>query len=231
MRKILPFIAVAGIATFALAACEKAEQAQPQEAAEQAPEVLSVPTLAQPVKPVKPAELVKAEEAAAAAEAAAPADAPVDAAATPVDPAIASLKASYDTAFAQYEEQNKAYSTAWKKYLVSVVTANMAGVKSTRPYMYFVPGGTDAGAETDRQNQLDNVGNVVARGVLPGNMLAFGGPDSAITSQLVLDAFAEVQAGSFKDVVVLFVGSQADGERVKQALASSGADVRTVEAK
>ena len=231
MRKILPLIAVAGIATFALGACDKAEQAQPQEAVEQAPQVLPAPTLSQPVKPVKPAELIKADEAAVAAEAAAPADAPADAAVAPADPAIAGVKASYDTALAQYEEQSKAYSSAWKKYLVSVVTANMEGVKSTRPYMYFVPGGTDDGAVADRQNQLDNVGNVVARGVLPGNMLAFGGPDSAITSQLVLDAFTDVQAASFKDVVVLFVGAPADGERVKQALATSGADVRAVEAK
>ena len=83
----------------------------------------------------------------------------------------------------------------------------------------------------DRQNQLDNVGNVVARGVLPGNMMAFGGPDSTITAQLVVDAFKEVQAGSFKDVVVLFIGAPADFESVKQALATSGADARFVEAK
>src|SRR5690606_31578129 len=73
---------------------------------------------------------------------------------------------------------------AWKKYLVSVVQANMQGVKSNRPFMYYVPSGDDDAAIADRQNQLDNVTSVVLRGVLPGNMLAFGGPDSAITAQL-----------------------------------------------
>jgi len=81
---------------------------------------------------------------------------------------------------------NPADKTAWKQYLVSVVTANMQGVKTNHPYMYFVPGGDDDAAKADRQNQLDNVKNVVARGVLPGNMMAFGGPDSKITSELLI---------------------------------------------
>lgn len=120
---------------------------------------------------------------------------------------------------------------AWKQYLVSVVTANMQGVKTNHPYMYFVPGGDDDAVKADRDNQLENVKTVVARGVLPGNMMAFGGPDSKITSQLIVDAFKDVGAGSFKDVVVLFIGDSADADTVKQALAASSADVRFVEAK
>jgi hypothetical protein len=121
--------------------------------------------------------------------------------------------------------------TAWKQYLVSVVTANMQGVKTNHPYMYFVPAGDDDATKSDRQNQLDNVKTVVARGVLPGNMMAFGGPDSKTTADLVVEAFKDAQAGSFKDVVVLFVGAPGDLDAVKQALASSAADVRFVEAK
>lgn len=120
---------------------------------------------------------------------------------------------------------------AWKKYLVGVVTANMQNVKSNHPYMYYVPGGADEANAADRANQLENVSTVVARGVLPGNMMAFGGPDSAITSQLIIDAFKDVQPGSFRDVVVLFIGAPADADKVKQALATSGADARFVEAK
>ena len=120
---------------------------------------------------------------------------------------------------------------AWKQYLVQVVTANMQGVKSNHPYMYFVPGGDDDAAKADRANQLVNVRNVVERGVLPGNMMAFGGPDSKITAQLIVDAFKDAQAGSFKDVVVLYIGEAADADGVKQALATSAADMRFVEAK
>ncbi|MGB0134374.1 hypothetical protein [Dokdonella sp.] len=119
----------------------------------------------------------------------------------------------------------------WKKYLAAVVMQNMQGVKSNRPYMYFVPGGTDGKAEVDRSNQLDNVSLAVARGVLPGNMLAFGGPESATTANLILDAFIDAGDGSFKDVTVLFVGSQADNERVKEALARTGATYKFAEMK
>jgi len=126
---------------------------------------------------------------------------------------------------------NPSDKTAWKQYLVSVVTANMQGVKTNHPYMYFVPAGDDDATKADRQNQLDNVKNVVARGVLPGNMMAFGGPDSKTTADLIVASFADAGAGSFKDVVVLFIGAAADLDRVKQALVSSGAEVRFVEAK
>ncbi|GAA0723048.1 hypothetical protein [Dokdonella soli] len=126
---------------------------------------------------------------------------------------------------------NPTDKNAWKQYLVGVVTANMQGVKSNHPYMYFVPGGDDDATKGERNNQLENVKNVVDRGVLPGNMMAFGGPDSKVTAQLIIDAFKDVQAGAFKDVAVLFIGATADADGVKQALATSGADVRFVEAK
>jgi hypothetical protein len=119
---------------------------------------------------------------------------------------------------------NATDKNAWKQYLVSVVTANMQGVRSNHPYMYFVPGGDDDTSKADRDNQLSNVKIVVSRGVLPGNMLAFGGPVSSVTAQLVVDAFKDAGAGTFKDVVVLFVGAPADAETVKTA-------VRFVEAK
>lgn len=122
-------------------------------------------------------------------------------------------------------------AAAWKKYLAAVVMQNMQGVKSNRPYMYFVPGGDDGKAQVDRINQLDNVSSVVARGVLPGNMMAFGGPDSAMTADLIVEAFADVGAGTFKDVTVLFIGVPADEARVKEALAPSAATYRFAEMK
>ncbi len=119
----------------------------------------------------------------------------------------------------------------WKKYLAAVVMQNMQGVKSNRPYMYFVPGGDTGKDIIDRSNQLDNVSVAVSRGVLPGNMLAFGGPDSAITANLIIDSFNDAGAGTFKDVTVLFVGAQADSDRVKEALTISGATYRFAEMK
>jgi hypothetical protein len=169
MRKILPIIAIACAAVFALSACDQGDKPK-QEAAEQKPVVLPAPT-------------------------------------------------------------NSTDQNAWKQYLVSVVNANMQGVKSNHPYMYYVPGGDDDASKSGRNNQLENVKTVVSRGVLPGNMMAFGGPDSKLTAQLITDAFKDASAGSFKDVVVLFIGASAESDAVKQALATSGADARFVEVK
>lgn len=119
---------------------------------------------------------------------------------------------------------------SWQKYMVSVVKQNLQTIKNN-PYMYFVPAGDSQDEQDARQRQLDNVSDVVARGVLPGNMLAFGGPDSKLTADLIQGAFKNANAGSFKDVVVLFIGAPADQDEVKTAIASSGAEFRFVEMK
>jgi hypothetical protein len=119
----------------------------------------------------------------------------------------------------------------WQKYLVSVVTRNMQGVKTSHPFMYYVPAGDTQAAQDARQSQLNNVSDTVARSVLPGNMLAFGGPDSKATADLIVDAFKGAKDGSFQNVVVLFAGAAADQDRVKDALAKSGAEYRFVEMK
>lgn len=121
-------------------------------------------------------------------------------------------------------------TSAWKKYLVAVVKQNMQGV-STSPYMYFVPSGDDDDTKAARKNQLDNVQSVIARTVLPGNMMAFGGPDSKITADFITDAFKEAKPGAFKGVVVLFIGSATDAERVKSVVTPSAAESRFVEMK
>ncbi|MGB4859876.1 MAG: hypothetical protein WBP11_11185 [Dokdonella sp.] len=117
-------------------------------------------------------------------------------------------------------------TAGWKKYLGEVVMKNMEGVKSNRPYMYYVPSGEDDKAMGDRANQLENVQGVVGRGVLPGNMMAFGGPDSATTADFVVKSFEVAAANSFKDVVVLVVTKPEDKARVSEALAPSGAIIR-----
>jgi hypothetical protein len=132
---------------------------------------------------------------------------------------------------------------AWKLYLVSVVKKNNEGIKNS-PYMYYLPATSSAtegaegngapviSADEDEYNrQLDNVTGVVGRGVLPGNMLAFGSPDSERMANLVVEAFTGLSPGSLKDVRVLFVGNAADSDRVKVAIEPSGATYVFHEAK
>jgi hypothetical protein len=117
---------------------------------------------------------------------------------------------------------------AWNAYLGQIVQNNMQGMKADRPYPYLVPAGDSEDDVARRGRQLSNVQDTVARGVLPGNMLVFAGPDSAKTADLVAEAFKDAKPGAFKDVIILFIGDQADQQRVEDVLKPTGATVRFV---
>ena len=119
-------------------------------------------------------------------------------------------------------------SKAWNAYLGQIVQKNMQGMTADRPYPYLVNAGDTEEDQGKRQRQLENVQDTVARGVLPGNMLVFAGPDSAKTADLIIAAFKDAKPGSFKDVIVLFIGDKGDQERVTTALQPTGATVRFV---
>ena len=71
----------------------------------------------------------------------------------------------------------------------------------------------------------------MARGVTSGNLIAFGSPSSVKIADLAVAAFAGVEADTFKGVRILFIGKAEDSERVKTAVAPSGAEYVFVEAK
>ncbi|TCV94122.1 hypothetical protein EC912_104320 [Luteibacter rhizovicinus] len=123
---------------------------------------------------------------------------------------------------------NATDTKAWSQYFGQIVRKNMQGMTADRPFPYFVPAGDDDAGKDGRARQLDNVKGTVARGVTPGNMLVFGGPESSKTAELMVDAFKDAQPGSFKNVIVLFIGEQADQQRVSDAVAPSGAIFRFV---
>lgn len=139
---------------------------------------------------------------------------------------------------------------AWQTYLTQVVEDNMGDI-TNNPYVYFVPdvsssavaavastaatdnsasvAGTTAGPGSDSSAAAalgrvqDQIDTVVAATVLPGNMIAAGGPNSATTAKVMETAFSQASPGSFKGVVVLFIGDKADEAAVKQAVDPSGA--------
>lgn len=111
----------------------------------------------------------------------------------------------------------------WKTYMTGVVKNNMGGVRS-RPFVYFVPAGDDDTAKEEAQRQLEGVQDVVLRGVLPGNMLAFGGPDPAKVATLVTEGFKDVRPNSMKGVKILVVAAAADEQRIRDVLAPGGGD-------
>ena len=117
---------------------------------------------------------------------------------------------------------NPTDKTAWKQYLVSVVTANMQGVKTNHPYMYFVPGGDDDAAksrspEPARQRQERRRARRAA-----GQHDGVRRPGLEDDGDLIVTRSRTRRPASFKDVIVLFIGAPGDVDAVKQALASSG---------
>lgn len=113
----------------------------------------------------------------------------------------------------------------WQAYLIQIIRDHMQGIQNT-PYVYFVPAGDDPETQAARGRVQDTINGVVATTVLPGNMIAAGGPDSGKTADVLITAFKNAQPGSFKGVAVLFMGNAADRARVQAAVAPSGADFR-----
>lgn len=118
----------------------------------------------------------------------------------------------------------------WKAYLGGTVKQNMEGIRQ-RPFMYFVPAISDEETQRQYDAQLTNIQDTLARGILPGNLIAFGSPDSAKLADLVVDAFSLAASGSLKGVRVLFIGEPADQQRVREAVAPSEAEFVFVQAK
>ncbi|HUA79416.1 MAG TPA: hypothetical protein VL997_03515 [Dyella sp.] len=118
---------------------------------------------------------------------------------------------------------------AWGAYLGQIVQKNMQGMSAPQPYAYMIPAGDSDDAKDARDRQLSNVQDIVARGVLPGNLIAFGGPDSGKTADLVTTAFKDAKPGSLKGVIIIVIGDKADEQRVEDVLKPTDDVTRYVE--
>ncbi len=119
---------------------------------------------------------------------------------------------------------------AWGEYLTEVVRRNLGGVANS-PYLYYLPAESTPGFEGEYDRLLDKSKVDIARGILAGNMLAFGSPASSKMADLIIASFADVDPGSMEGVRVLFIGDAADNQRVQEALAPSGVSYVFVEAR
>ena len=123
---------------------------------------------------------------------------------------------------------------AWKAYLGQVVGMHMDGV-TDRVFPYYLPANstvpTAEGENSQYDRQLEQVTNVIARTVLPGNMLAFGSPDSAKMADLIVASFTGAKPDALKGSQVLFIGKSEDNARVKAVTEAAGAKYVFVEAR
>jgi len=120
--------------------------------------------------------------------------------------------------------------TAWGNYLTDVVRRNLGNTVNS-PYLYYLPSEDSADFEGEYERLREKAEADMLRGILEGNMLAFGSPASARMADLIVDAFSDVQPASMPGVRVLFIGKAEDSERVRAAVAPTGAEYIFVEAK
>jgi len=121
----------------------------------------------------------------------------------------------------------------WKPYLQQVISQHMEGV-TDRVYPYYLPANNmvvEGDGRTPFDRQSENVTSVISRTVLPGNMLAFGSPDSAKMADLILSAFSGAKPDALKGSQVLFIGKPEDSARVQAPIEAAGAKYIFVEAK
>jgi hypothetical protein len=111
----------------------------------------------------------------------------------------------------------------WKPYLQQVISQHMEGV-TDRVFPYYLPANStvvqaDGRSMYDRQSE--QVTAVISRTVLPGNMLAFGSPDSAKMADLILSAFSGAKPDALRGSQELFIGNAEDSARVQAPIESS----------
>ena len=121
-------------------------------------------------------------------------------------------------------------ANAWRAYLQDVVPRYM-GNTSNPPYVYFLPGQSTPDFDDVYTRLAVKAKEDVGRGIVSGNLLAYGSPASAKMADMVIAAFKDVPAGSMKGVKVLFIGKAEDNDRVKAAVEPAGVDYTFVEAK
>lgn len=218
MRKFLFIAAVALLGTLGLSACNNDQSQAPT-----GPAKATRPTTADVDAAVKACQAKHPHAAAPASAGTAASSASTAAAsATSAEP---SRQSSDDSSDDNPCERATISASVWQAYMQQIVTDNMGDITS-QPYAYFVPSSKypeSQGAISRVQDQIDDM---VTATVLPGNLVAVGGPDSATTAQVLENAFKSAAAGSFKGVTVLFIGDKADEAAVKAAIAPSGATLK-----
>lgn len=97
----------------------------------------------------------------------------------------------------------------WKKYLQEVAIQNMGNITNS-PFLYYLSPETDPDFQAKYERQTESATQAVARGVQPGNMLAFGSSASGKMADMIQVVFKDVSPDSMKGVRVVFIGQSAD---------------------
>ncbi|MDH5835620.1 hypothetical protein [Luteimonas kalidii] len=119
---------------------------------------------------------------------------------------------------------------AWQTYLSDQVPRHMEGI-TAQPYVYRVPANENPNDPEEYNRLLDKAKMDVARGIVKGNILTYAGLNPTKTADLMVAAFGEVTPNTMKGVRVVYIGDQANNDRVRAAVEPAGVEYVFVDAK
>ena len=121
----------------------------------------------------------------------------------------------------------------WKPYVADKIGRHM-DVVTDRVISYYLPADNST-VEADGRTKYDRLSEgvtaAISRTVLPGNLLAFGSPDSKRMADMIESAFSGAKPDALKGSHVLFVGKAEDSARIQPLVEASGAKYIFEEAK
>jgi len=117
--------------------------------------------------------------------------------------------------------------TTWGNYLAAQGKIHAKDI-GMRPYIYVIPGGDSAAANTRRQEETDSIRQAIGPILIPGALLILGGPNGQQTSAFVTHLAKPLKADALKDRTILVVGDASQESAIQSALKPTGATVRFV---
>jgi hypothetical protein len=114
---------------------------------------------------------------------------------------------------------------AWRTFMGQAIL-DVTHDKTLHPYSFVVPAGDTADATTRRRHEAMTIHAMLGRTAVPGNMIAFTGPDSTKVAEVVASAFQKLPAHTAQGLTVLFVGTPAVARTVESAVSAAGAQLR-----
>ncbi|MDQ3206833.1 MAG: hypothetical protein M3Q40_10115 [Pseudomonadota bacterium] len=115
----------------------------------------------------------------------------------------------------------------WGLYLTDAVRRNIGN--STSTYVYTLPAEDAEDFQGSYDRQLEKAQTDIARGVLPGTLLAFGSPSSIKSADLAVAALEGAREDSLEGVRFMFIGDAADSARVQPLVAPTAAEYVHIE--
>ena len=112
---------------------------------------------------------------------------------------------------------------AWSKYISHVAGQHMSRIRG-RPTSFYLASSQEPEWEGRLEGMHESVANSLARGILPRSLVIFASPDYTAMADLMVEEFEGAQAGTLRDVRILFIGAAEDEERVRAAVEPTGAE-------